>query len=74
MVYSAPYSRWKDHSNFIFEGGISGEGEEQRYSEFRVYLFRWGGASEAAQTRSKDTFIQQTPIFVSMSFFLQALK
>ena len=70
MVYSAPYSRWKDLSNFIFLGGISGEGEEKRYSGFGVCIY----FVEEAQTWSKDTFIQQTPIFVSMSFFLQALK
>ena len=70
MVYSAPYSRWKDLNNFIFLGGISGEGEEKRYSGFGACNY----FVEAAQTRSKDTFIQQTPIFVSMSFFLQALK
>ena len=47
MVYSAPYSRWKDLSNFIFLGGISGEGEEKRYSGFGVCNY----FVEAAQTR-----------------------
>ena len=47
MVYSAPYSRWKDHRNFIFLGGISGEGEEKRYSGFGVCI----NFVEEAQTR-----------------------
>ena len=47
MVYSAPYSRWKDLNNFIFLGGISGEGEEKRYSGFGVCNY----FVEAAQTR-----------------------